>query len=235
MLPSLPKGYNVALRKVSRFPIIISFVVVLFAGLTYLLAWSNIFTVSAISIDGAPTASSKESISEVADLRTGDKLARVEPRAIAHRISDIDWVESAEISRNWISGEVVLTITPRTPTAYFNNRVLDASGKVFTLPGFSGAELPRVSASTPELGLVAINLFQNLPESIRADVLSLAAYNESNFSLKVDRGQKELQILWGANEENELKTEVIDALLALPENKNIRRIDVSAPHAPIVK
>lgn len=223
------------MRKVSRFPIIISFVVALFAGLTYLLAWSNIFTVSAISIDGAPTASSKESISEVANLRTGDKLARVEPRAIAHRISDIDWVESAEISRNWISGEVVLTITPRTPTAYFNNRVLDASGKVFTLPGFSGAELPRVSASTPELGLVAINLFQNLPESIRADVLSLAAYNESNFSLKVDRGQKELQILWGANEENELKTEVIDALLALPENKNIRRIDVSAPHAPIVK
>ncbi|CAN2204323.1 FtsQ Cell division septal protein [Candidatus Nanopelagicaceae bacterium] len=221
--------------RVSRFSLVATVVVALFAGLTYLLAWSNIFTVSTISIEGAPTSSSKESISKVADLRTGDKLARVEPRAIAHRISDFDWVESAEISRNWISGEVVLTITPRTPTAYFNNRVLDASGKVFTLPGFTGAELPRVSASTPELGLVAINLFQNLPESIRADVLSLAAYNESNFSLKVDRGQKELQILWGANEENELKTEVIDALLALPENKNIRRIDVSAPHAPIVK
>lgn len=235
MLPSSPKGYSVALRKVSRFPIFITFLVALFAGLTYLLAWSNIFTVSSISIDGAPTATSKESISKVANLRTGDKLARVEPRAIAHRISDIDWVESAEISRNWITGEVVLRITPRTPTAYFNNRVLDASGKVFTLPGFTGSELPRVSASTPELGLVAINLFRNLPESIRADVLSLAAYNESNFSLKVDRGQKELQILWGANEENELKTEVIDALLALPENKNIRRIDVSAPHAPIVK
>ena len=67
----------------------------LFAGLTYLLAWSNIFTVSSIAIDGAPTAASKETISKVADLRTGDKLARVEPRAISHRISDIDWVESA--------------------------------------------------------------------------------------------------------------------------------------------
>jgi cell division septal protein FtsQ len=223
------------LRKVSKFPIVIALVVALFAGLTYLLAWSNIFTVSSIALDGAPTAASKETISKVADLRTGDKLARVEPRAISHRISDIDWVESAEISRNWITGEVLVAITPRTPTAYFNNQVLDASGKVFILPGFSGAELPRVSASTPELGLVAINLFQNLPESIRADVLSLAAYNESNFSLKVLREQKQLQILWGPNEENELKSQVIDALLALPENKNIRRIDVSAPHAPLVK
>jgi hypothetical protein len=32
-----------------------------------------------------------------------------------------------------------------------------------------------------------------------------------------------------------LKAQVIDALLALPENKKVRRIDVSAPHAPIVK
>jgi cell division septal protein FtsQ len=223
------------LRKVKKFPIVAALVVALFAGLTYLLAWSNILTVSSITINGAPTAASKETISKVADLRAGDKLARVEPRAISHRISDIDWVESAEISRNWITGEVLVAITPRTPTAYFNSQVLDASGKVFELPGFSGAELPRVSASTPELGLVAINLFQNLPESIRGDVLSLAAYNESNFSLKVLREQKQLQILWGPNEENELKSQVIDALLALPENKNIRRIDVSAPHAPLVK
>ncbi|MSY92528.1 MAG: hypothetical protein F2706_00365, partial [Actinobacteria bacterium] len=69
------------MRKVSKFPIVIALVVALFAGLTYLLAWSNIFTVSSIAIDGAPTAASKETISKVADLRTGDKLARVEPRA----------------------------------------------------------------------------------------------------------------------------------------------------------
>jgi uncharacterized protein YjaZ len=95
--------------------------------------------------------------------------------------------------------------------------------------------LPRVTAANTSLGLVAIDLFQNLPESMKSDVLSLSAYNESNFSLKIDRNQRQLQILWGANDQNELKLQVIDALLALPENKNIRRIDVSAPHAPIVK
>lgn len=210
-------------------------VVALFVGLSYLFAWSSIFTISAVEIDGAPTVASTETISKVADLKVGDKLARVEPRSLSLRISDIEWVENADISRNWLTGEVVIEITPRTPTAIFNNQVLDASGKVFTLPGFEDGDLPRVAASTPELGLVAINLFQSLPASIKADVLNLAAYNESNFSLRVLRQDREIQILWGANDENDLKAEVIDALLALPENKKIRRIDVSAPHAPIVK
>jgi cell division septal protein FtsQ len=209
--------------------------IALFAGLAYLLAWSSVFTVSAVAINGAPTQASKETITEIADLEVGDKLARVEPRAISLRISGVEWVEEAKISRNWLTGEVLVEITPRTPTAFFNDKVLDASGKVFSLPGFEGAELPRVSATTPELGLVAIDLFQSLPASIRADVLNLAAYNESNFSLRVLRQDRQLQILWGANDQNELKAEVIDALLALPENKKIRRIDVSAPHAPIVK
>ncbi len=209
--------------------------IALFAGLAYLLAWSSVFTVSAVAINGAPTQASKETITEIADLEVGDKLARVEPRAISLRISGVEWVEEAKISRNWLTGEVLVEITPRTPTAFFNDKVLDGSGKVFSLPGFEGAELPRVSATTPELGLVAIDLFQSLPASIRADVLNLAAYNESNFSLRVLRQDRQLQILWGANDQNELKAEVIDALLALPENKKIRRIDVSAPHAPIVK
>ncbi len=223
------------MRKNRSIPIAATTLIALFAGLAYLLAWSSIFTVSAVAINGAPTDASRKTISEVVNLNVGDKLARVEPRAISRRISDIEWVEDAQISRNWITGQVTVEITPRTPTAFFNDKVLDASGKVFSLPGFEGGELPRVAASTPELGLVAIDLFQALPTSIKSNVLNLAAYNESNFSLRVLRQDRELQILWGANDQNELKAEVINALLALPENKKIRRIDVSAPHAPIVK
>jgi hypothetical protein len=46
---------------------------------------------------------------------------------------------------------------------------------------------------------------------------------------------RDLQIAWGKNEKTALKIDVINSLLALPENKNIRKIDISAPHAPIVK
>jgi len=223
------------LRKFPKIPLAGVIVAVLFAGLVYLFAWSSIFSVSSIAISGAPTPDTQNTILKIADLSPGQKLARVEPRAIAHRISDLTWIKNVEISRNWINGKVAIAITPRTPTAYFNGATIDASGTIFTLPGFSGGDLPRVSASTPQLGLSAITLFQGLPRDFKSQVISLSAHNDSNFAMQVTLNGREIRVLWGKNEKSELKIEVIQALTALEENKNIRRIDVSAPHAPIVK
>ena len=223
------------MRKFTRIPLAGVIAAILFAGLVYLFAWSSIFSVSSISVTGAPTPDAQSTIEKIADISPGQKLARVEPRAIAHRISHLTWIENVEISRNWINGKVAITITPRTPTAYFNGATIDSSGTIFTLPGFSGGDLPRVSASTPQLGLSAITLFQGLPRDFKSQVISLSAHNDSNFAMQVNLNGREIRVLWGKNEKSELKIEVIQALLALEENKNIRRIDVSAPHAPIVK
>ena len=221
--------------KFTKIPLAGVIVAALFAGLIYLFAWSSIFTVSSISLSGAPTPETKSSILKIVDISQGQKLARVEPRAIAHRFSDITWIKKVDISRNWISGKVTIAITPRTPTAYFNGSTIDASGTIFTLPGFTGGELPRVSASTPQLGLSAITLFRGLPRDFKSQVLSLSARDDSNFAMQVNLNGREIRVLWGKNEKSDLKIQVIKALAALEENKNIRRIDVSAPHAPIVK
>jgi cell division septal protein FtsQ len=223
------------LRKFTKIPLAGILVAALFAGLVYLFAWSSIFSVSSVSLTGAPTPESKNSILKLAELTPGQKLARVEPRAIARRITHLPWVKSVEISRNWINGKVEIVITPRTPTAYFNGATIDASGTIFTLPGFGGGDLPRVSASTPQLGLSAITLFQGLPKDFKSQVISLSAHNDSNFAMQVSLNGREIRVLWGKNEKSDLKIQVIKALTALEENKNIRRIDVSAPHAPIVK
>jgi cell division protein FtsQ len=235
LLQLLLKGCNDVLPKFTKIPSAALILTALFAGLVYLLAWSSIFTVSAITVKGAPTVETEATIVKISQLVPGQKLARVEPRAISHRISDLPWIKKVEISRNWIDGKVSILVTPRTPTAYFNGSTIDASGTIFTLPGYSGKDLPKVSASTPELGLSAISLFQGLPRTFRSQVLSLSAYNESNYSMQLSISGREVKILWGANEKSELKIQVIEALLALEENQNIRRIDVSAPHAPIVK
>ena len=235
MLPSLPKGCSVALRNFSKAPLVGAIIAALFAGLVYLFAWSSIFAVSTVAITGAPTSETEKTISQIAAISSGQKLARVEPRAIAHRIEDLTWIKSVDISRNWINGEVEIVVTPRTPSAYFNGATMDASGTIFTLPGFEGADLPRVSAPTPELGLSAIELFQSLPEDFKSKVISLSAHNDSNIAMQIALDEREIRVLWGANEKSALKIEVINALVALEENKNIRRIDVSAPHAPIVK
>jgi len=223
------------LRNFSKAPLVGAIIAALFAGLVYLFAWSSIFAVSTVAITGAPTSETEKTISQIAAISPGQKLARVEPRAIAHRIEDLTWIKSVEISRNWINGEVEIVVTPRTPSAYFNGATMDASGTIFTLPGFEGADLPRVSAPTPELGLSAIELFQSLPEDFKSKVISLSAHNDSNIAMQIALDEREIRVLWGANEKSALKIEVINALVALEENKNIRRIDVSAPHAPIVK
>jgi cell division septal protein FtsQ len=223
------------LRKISRLSLVAVIAAVLFGGLIYLLAWSSIFTVSSITVIGSPTPESQSAITKISEVATGEKLARVEPQAIEKRLLHLKWIESAQVSRNWLDGAVEILVTPRTPTAIFNGSTIDASGTIFTLPGFTTVDLPRVSAKTPALGLAAIKVFQGLPRAFQRSVISLTARNSSNFALFVDVDGRNVQILWGANEETALKIEVISALLALEENKKIRRIDVSAPHAPIVK
>lgn len=235
LLPSLLMDYNVALPNMKRTPIFLGIVILIFAGLAYIFAWSSLLTVKTISISGAPTSESESIILQKVDIKSGSQLARVEPRAIERRISAIAWVDKSTVSRDWIRGKVTIHLTPRTPMAFYNGKTLDKSGKVFELPGFAKTNLPEVTAANPQLGLAAIDLFRNLPSEIQSSVLSLAAKNESSFILSIERNGRKLQLLWGKNEMSELKLQVIDSLLALPENKKIRSIDVSAPHAPIVK
>jgi cell division protein FtsQ len=223
------------LRKVNRSSALIAGAAAIFAGLVYLFAWSSIFSVSTIAVTGAPTPDSKAAILAMASVTPGEKLARVEPRSIATRITTLAWVKSVDISRNWINGHVNITVVPRTPTAFFNGSTIDSTGTVIVLPGFAGGALPTVSAANPAIGLAAIKLFQNLPAPFKAEVTSLSARDTSNFLLHLTVDGRDLRILWGKDEKSALKIEVINSLLALPENKNIRKIDISAPHAPIVK
>ncbi len=219
----------------SKLPLITTLLILAFAGLIYLFAWSSIFSVSSVAVEGAPTRDTKRTILDIAKVTPGEKLARVEPRAISHRIEQTSWIESVDISRNWISGEVVITIEPRTPTAFFNDATIDSTGTIFTLPGFASEKLPYVSATNPQLGLVAIELFNGLPQDFREKISTLSVPRSSNLMINLLWQARSIKITWGDNEQNALKVQVIQALLELSENKKVNRIDVSAPHAPIVR
>ena len=201
----------------------------------YLFAWSNVFTVKEIVISGAPTKSSKDLVFATSEIELGEKLARIEPNSVEHRIQTLTWVREVKVSRDWISGRVDLVVAPRIPKAYYNGKTLDVTGKTFELPGFDGGELPEVSADTPDLGVEAVKLFRSLPSNFRDQVLSLTALSEGSFSVAVAHKGRSISVKWGKNEENELKTQVFEKLLGLPENKRVKRVDLSAPHAPIVK
>lgn len=195
---------------------------------TYVLGYSSLFTVSSIEIIGSKSAINS-------GVSIGQKLARVEPRAVAAKFERLDWVESADVSRNWINGKVTIQLIQRTPIAIFNNRVIDSTGKSFQLRSEPSQPLIQIQAGDLQAAVSAVEFFTSLPEDLKSTLTVVKVRSTGAFVLEVNNSGKNLEIRWGTNTDNELKLKVYKALLALPENSAIKRVDVSAPHAPIVK
>ena len=201
---------------------------VLLVGAAYVLGWSTLFTVSSIEINGSTTQVSSGIVQ-------GQKLARVEPRAIAAKFETLDWVASAKVSRNWINGKVTIDLTERTPVAIYDNKVIDSTGKSFVLQGPASTDLVQIQAGDLTAATKAVTFFMTLPVDLKEALSVVKVRSTGALVLVVDNGGKNLEIRWGTDSENDLKLKVYKALIALPENASIKRVDVSAPHAPIVK
>lgn len=203
-------------------------VVAILAGATYLLGYSSFFTVSSVEVIGSNRA-------VTTGITKGQKLARVEPRAVSAKLENLDWVESADISRNWINGKVVVQLTQRTPIATFKNQVIDSSGTSFVPQGAPPSGLVDIQAADIKDATKAVNFFTQLPAELKSTLTVVKVRSTGALVLITENEGKKLEIRWGTNSENELKLKVYKALLALPENAEVKRVDVSAPHAPIVK
>jgi cell division septal protein FtsQ len=214
---------------------ILAVFIITFVGLAYLFAWSPVFTVKRIDATGYPLGVSSQSIIERSGVSVGEKLARIEPRSIEKLLDEISWIKDVSVSRNWLKGEVSIALTARKPVGLYRGKAIDSSGTLFELPGTTPKGLPTVSAATPELGLAAISLFTQLPTDMRDSLISMSAANSSSINSWHGEAGRNIKVTWGSTKEIELKVSVYRALIALPENKNIRRVDLSAPHAPIVK
>jgi len=203
-------------------------VVAVLAGATYILGYSTFFTVTSVEVIGSTKPINT-------GITKGEKLARVEPRAVATKLENLDWVESADVSRNWINGKVVVELKQRTPIATFNNQVIDSTGVSFIPQGERPSGLIEIQANSIEAATKAVNFLTELPEELNSTLTVVKVRATGAFVLITENNGKKLEIRWGSNSENELKIKVYKALIALPENADIKRVDVSAPHAPIVK
>jgi cell division septal protein FtsQ len=219
-------------------PLVIAGVLVIV--LAYFLGWSSIFSVKRVEIAGAPTTAVQGEIEKRSQIEMGQQLARVNPQSVARKIGKLPWVKEVSISRNWLSGVVAIEITPRKPLAFFNSdqvpgQTIDEEGQLFSLPGYTNPDLALISAKSPESALKANELFTALPENFRKSITSMMATSSNTFTLNSTLEGRDIRIRWGDSRDMELKISVINSLLKLPENKQIKLIDVVAPHAPIVK
>ncbi len=207
----------------------------LITGLSYALGWSNLFTVSSIEVSGAPTKESSHLVELATGITSGQKLARAEPRVIAARISRADWIGSVNISRNWITGKISITVIPRKAIAKVNLLFMDTSGKTFAVTGPQPEGMPEVLASDAAAAFTGVKLLLGLPRDLREKVAVVKVRSTKTFVFKVNEMGNIIEIQWGADRENSLKAQVYQALIALPENSKIKRMDLSAPRVPIVK
>jgi len=202
--------------------------ILIFATAGYILGWSTLFTVSSVEIKGSTTPMSSTIV-------PGEKLARVEPRAVAAEFEKNLWIKKAEVSRNWISGKVTISLSKRIPIALYDNQAIDADGVSFPTPTDSVKGLPRILAPTTESAVEAAAFFLTLPAEIAESVVLVKVRSAQAYVLEIVDGKRSIELLWGQEGESALKVKVYKALIAQPENSKISRIDLSAPHAPIVK
>jgi cell division septal protein FtsQ len=208
---------------------LLALVTAIIVGLaSYALGWSTLFTVSSVEIKGTDQFLPQS-------VKVGEKLARVEPRAVASTYENFAFVQDAQVSRNWISGKVTISITTRTPVAIFNNQAIDDSGKAFVVKGNLPAALPQIQASNVEIAVTAVEFMTSLPDEIRSGLKILKVRSTGAYVMDVDVEGRKVEVRWGFATDNELKAKVYKALLAQPENAKLKRMDLSAPHAPIVK
>ena len=208
---------------------LIAFAIAIIVGAaSYALGWSTLFTVSSVEVTGTDQRLPQS-------IKVGEKLARVEPRAVAATYEKFAFVQDAQVSRNWISGKVTISITSRTPVAIFNNQAIDDSGKAFVVKGELPAALPQIQASSVEIAVAAVEFMKSLPEEIRSNLKILKVRSTGAYVMDVDVQGRKVEVRWGFATENELKAKVYKALLEQPENAKLKRMDLSAPHAPIVK
>lgn len=208
--------------------IFIALGILIFATAGYILGWSSLFTVSSVEIKGSTMLMSSTIV-------PGEKLARVEPRTVAAEFEKNLWVKKADVSRNWITGKVTITLSKRIPIALYDNQAIDADGVSFPTPTDAVTSLPRILAPTTESAVEAASFFMALPSEIAEKVVVVKVRSGQAYVVQIVDGRKSIELLWGQEGESALKVKVYKALIAQPENSKIFRIDLTAPHAPIVK
>ncbi|MBI3430320.1 MAG: hypothetical protein HY050_09780 [Actinobacteria bacterium] len=215
----------------------VALILLLVVTFAYVLGWSSIFTVKQIRVLGAPTASQSQLVGE--SIRVGEKMARLETRAVTNSLKKYTWLDRAQIDRNWLKGLVTIHVWTRTPVAAYQTQLIDRNGVLFDLPSEQNASLPRIAASNISATRFAVELLLQLPIDLRSNVTALQVQGTRSAVLTIRSSNQNppriVNVIWGDSTETDLKVRVFKALLALPENIKVETINVSAPRAPIVK
>jgi cell division septal protein FtsQ len=218
-----------------RTRLLLSIAFILIVTAAYVLGWSSLFTVRQVVVVGAPNPSEGFVIEHAVHI--GDKMARLDIQALGHSLAKFSWLDHSSVNRNWIKGKVTVHVWTRTPIAQFQNHLVDSSGVVFDLPSVDVTGLPSIIGPSVTSAKFAAILLSELTAQLKGQILSVEVHGNDFVTLSIQEPtlNRILTLTWGDQSNFSFKVRVYQALIALPENSTITTIDLSAPHAPIVK
>ena len=223
----------------------------------YILGWTNLFVVEKVIIDSNDKKVVQDVMSKINQqppvVELGQPLARVDRKEIASRLREILWIENIKLDRRIFSGELHLAIVPRNPIARLVPKdstnvetigFMDRDLEYFYLPreavnrAISAGEWSQV----PELSILrdSTELRQDVSELLNElqksslVVERITAKDPLTISTKLLRDGRNLDISWGSVKDLQLKIEILDRLMELKANKNVKNVNLSNPVSPIV-
>ena len=216
--------------------------IILVSLLAYLLGWSGLMTVDQIKVSGVSktqkvsTLTAKKVI-KLSGIKIGQPIARVNASSVKRKLLAIPQVLDVNVNRQLPSSVLIELKMRKVEIAVTASGggflVGDASGVTFAKVKKVPRGVPIIKTSTSKFLLSqTLQVFQTLPTKIQNRVISIDAKTRDSITFNLTRG---VQIIWGGSEEQGLKIEVLNQLLADPNNKNVKNLDISSPLAPTVR
>lgn len=205
----------------------------------WLLGWSSFLNVRQIEVVGIPAGSpiKSDAIISLSGVRIGEPMARLSGASVKRELSQISRIKTVSLIRHW-PHKVVLLVRERVPTAAIVKgnqfQLIDSESKAYAIVSALPAEVPTITiAGDYQTGLdTAMAVIINLPFNIRSQLTHVDSSGKDGVQLTLRGGAR---IIWGSNEDLELKGRVLTVLLAGTGSGRVKTFDVSAPLAPTTR
>lgn len=222
----------VKLRKLFR-PWVLLTVVTLTIGLGYVIFYTPLFAVRAITIDGLKSLKQDE-VRAAANVADRTPLFQVDTAEVAERVSALPRVYRVQVERDFPSA-LIITVQERSPVAVFSgadgDQLVDSTGRAYAPVSQPPEKLPllRVRSAGPDdpAAKAAVEVLAIIPDKLRPEIREIAAEVPGDVRFRLNDGR---EVRWGSAADSVRKAAVLEALLAQPG----KIYNVSSPELPTV-
>ncbi|MEQ8716045.1 MAG: FtsQ-type POTRA domain-containing protein [Acidimicrobiales bacterium] len=219
--------------------------VVLAVAVAAVVLQSSLLAVDTVTVEGA-VRSDPTVVAEVAGIEEGASLLTLDLADAREAIVALPWVAEVASERSW-SGEVVFTVTERTPVAAVAAgqwwAVVDIAGRVLevheappagleTVVGVTAPAAPGAWLATRDLAAVAVAARAAGDVVVGAATRSVAVDEQGAVVLDLEQGGR---VLMGDDRQLEEKLTAVRTFLLDVELTCMVTLDVRAPSAPVLR